>query len=89
MLSANNFWQRCVNAGCVVVPLAAYSDYVDGNTHPSRYVGLRYVALPSGADVVLSCGFFMLDESVKGWENYYLTPTEALKAYEDRKNERL
>lgn len=78
-----DFWERCVAAGCVVVPVNVYSDYVDGNLHESKFQGIRFAALPFDNDAVGPDYWFMIDESQRGLENLCATPEEALQAYEN------
>ncbi len=78
------FWQRCINAGCVIVPVVMYSNWgEDGNEDESKRLGLRFAALPCDDCTVVASGgaYFMLDEQITGAERYHDTPQEALDAY--------
>jgi hypothetical protein len=79
-----DFWKRCYEARCVIVPVMVYSDYVDGNLHPSKLVGLRYAALQFEGDAVGPHYWFMIDDGNSGAENLFESPLQALEAYERR-----
>lgn len=80
----DDFWERCVDAGCVVVPIKVYSGYVGGDIHPSTYVGIRYVAMEF-SDVAIGPDYWtMIDEAVDGEENFHASPLEALQAFKKR-----
>jgi len=83
--AGDNFWQRCVDAECVVVPVIAFSGYgKDGNYDPALSMGIRYAAQPVHSFPVAPDFFFMVDECSAGEDKLYSSPTSALEAYENR-----
>lgn len=79
-----DFWERCVAAGCVVLPVKVYSAYVDGNLHPSTYLGVRYAALQLDNSAVGPDYWFMIDDGSSGLHSLFDSPQAALDAFERR-----
>lgn len=77
-----DFWERCVKAGCVIVPVKVYSGYVNGDLDESTCLGIRYAALEFGDVAVAPEYWFMIDESSSGSENLHETPIAALETFE-------
>ncbi len=77
-----DFWERCVEVGCVIAPVPVYSGYgPDGNTHPEDFIGIRFVALDFGTDAVGPDYYFGIEEHHSGADVFYETPDEALQAW--------
>jgi len=79
-----DFWERCVAAECVVIPVRLYSDYTDGNLDEAKFQGIRFAALSFSNEAVGPDYWFMIDESQSGLENLYATPEEALEAHKGK-----
>ena len=80
------FWLRCVNARCIVVPVPTYSQYgEDGNTHQEHFIGIRYATFAFDERAVGPDYWVMIEEGQNGAEHLYSTPDEALAAREARK----
>lgn len=47
-----DFFERCAAAGCFVVPVKVYSDYVDENIDESKFVGIRFAVLKLGDNIL-------------------------------------
>lgn len=79
------FWQRCVEAKCVIVPLKVYSAYnPEGNLSERDFVGLRFAALPIDPEVAGPDYYFLIEESLGGNYPTFETAEEALAEYEGR-----
>jgi hypothetical protein len=77
-----NFWEQCVKAGCVVIPIKTYSKYADGySLNDEQFVGIKFAALHFNNEAVGPEYCFMIDESQKGEHKLYDTPHEALMAF--------
>ncbi|WFM72905.1 hypothetical protein [Halomonas sp. CKK8] len=78
------FWQDCIEAGCVIVPVVIYSDYgSDGEIDEGKRIGLRFAALPcEDMQLVVSEGTYcMIDESISGLEHFHKNPKSALAEF--------
>lgn len=84
-MSVEEFLKRCAQARCVVLPVNVYTEYVDGNLHPSKLEGLKYAALQFEGDAVGPDYWFMIEEACTGRGRLFDTAMEALAAYERRK----
>ena len=63
MSTIEDFMRRCAEAGCVVVPVKAYSRYnAAGNLDESDYIGIRYSVRETDSDAVGPDSWFMVDE---------------------------
>ena len=79
----NEFWLRCVNARCVIVPVPTYSQYCsDGNTGPEYFTGIRYAAIRFDDQAVGPDYHIHIEEGQTGLERLYITPEDALAAHE-------
>ena len=84
-LKVPNFWQRCRDARCVVVPVPVYSKYgADGNTHQADFVGFRFAALRFDDEAVGPDYYIQIEEGQTGRDRLFGTAEEALAAYESR-----
>lgn len=82
---ANDFWLRCVNARCAVVPVSTYSQYDEnGNVHQDNSIGIRFAALPCDEHAVGPDYYVMMESWQSGLNHLYSTPEEAISAYEVR-----
>ncbi len=82
-MDERDFWIRCVNARCVIVPVPTYSAYGDdGNTHAEQFTGLKFAALPFDDKAVGPDYYFMIEEGQTGSDRLYATPEDALVACE-------
>lgn len=84
----DDFWQRCLKAGCVIVPVNLFSGYSDdGNIDPSLAIGPGYIPLPVDNDVICNTEedelYFMIEEGAGNPKDVFQTPEDALKAFED------
>jgi hypothetical protein len=80
-------WDDCVEAGAIIYPFIAYSEYVDGNEHESKRLGLRFVALQADPSGVIAAGemYVDIDECVTDPELVADTPEGALQKYLERR----
>lgn len=77
-----DFWQRCVELDCIVVPVQVYTDWgPDGNLDPSKFVGVRYTAIEGDKVAVGPDYWFDIEEYPCGIERMCETPEAALTEY--------
>ena len=82
-IAPDDFWVRCVNAQCVVIPVKVYAKYNEkGNLSEADFIGVRFAALPFSHGATGPEYWFMIDEGQSGEKGLYGTPNEALCAYE-------
>lgn len=76
------FFEKCADAGCVVVPVKTYSGYgADENIHAEQFTGIRFAALGFDNEAVGPDYWFMIDQGKTGLANLYETPEAALAAF--------
>lgn len=75
----NEFWGKCADSSCVVVPVKVYSKYNEsGNLSESDFVGIKYTALFIDNEIVAPDYWIMVDNMQDGLQNYFETPEDAL-----------
>lgn len=81
-MTLEEFFSRCLTAGCFVTVVRAYSQYNDaGNTSAEYCIGVRYAAMENkDGTAVAPDNFFMVEECHTG--PLYETPEAALAAWE-------
>jgi hypothetical protein len=86
-----NFWDICAEEGVVVIPFIAYSEYLDGNEHESKKLGLKFVALPCDTSSPIKPGEFYIsiDEDESDPSFIANTPEEALELRRKAKKQNL
>lgn len=78
------FFQKCSDAGCAVIPVPLYHKYNDTGDplHPDNYLGLFYAAVPFTDHAVDTERYFMIEEHFAGSEALKGTPEEALRWFQ-------
>lgn len=80
-----DFWIRCVKAGCVIAPVKVYSQYNDdGNIDGVNFVGIRFAAFSFDSEAVGPEYYIMIETWQAGVDYLYNTPEDALISYESR-----
>lgn len=79
----HTFWERCVAARCVVVPLTVYSQFgTDGKLHREHCLGIKFAVLPLEGDPAGPEYYFGIEEHHAGLDGLYESPEAALAARE-------
>lgn len=83
----NDFDERCLKAGCLVVPIRMYSQYnSSGNVDESSYEGTFYEVFEFDGNAV-GPDYYVQIERYVCVKPKYKTKEEALLAYEKEMNE--
>jgi len=87
LLENGDFWQRCIDAYCVVIPVKAYSEWgADGDYDENKLIGIKFVVVRNEYRVVKSDdNFYMIDEMTTELHD---TPEDALQAWIDKEAQR-
>jgi len=80
------FWQRCIDANCVIVPLKVYSEWnTEGRISEQNFIGIKFAAIPIDPEVAGPDYYFLVEESLADDYPRFDTPEAALEEYESRK----
>lgn len=88
MTPTDDFWQRCLRAGCVIVPVKLFTSYDEhGNVDQHTALGTGYIPLPVDNEVIYNKAedecYFMIEEGAGSCKDVFPTPEAALKAFEE------
>lgn len=81
-----DFWERCIAAGVVIVPVKVYSGYnAYGNLDEAKCIGIRFAALDAGLHAVAPDFWFMVEAASAG-DRLFDSAEGALLATERRRD---
>jgi len=74
-----DFWQRCADANCVVLPVRAFRKW--GPMRGEGFIGLMFAAVEFDGEAAGPEFYFGLEQHVAGFDKLHPTPEAALQAY--------
>jgi hypothetical protein len=78
----DDFWKKCIDNRCVIVPVQVYSQYDEtGNESERFYVGMKFIALRSDPETVGPDYYYQIDESSTTKESLFDSPEDALNSH--------
>lgn len=77
----SDFWQRCVDSGCVIIPVRTYRDvegFNDDGYSNTQCLGVKFLAFPISEPFTIGSAYWQIDTAVSN-ATVFDTPEKALE----------